>query len=127
VIYSTILLIDDDPDDQEIFSAAIHEVSSLISCNVMDNAAIALEKLKSGQISQDMIFLDLNMPIMNGEQFLHIIKNEQDLKEIPVIIYSTSSHPDTIKRTLEIGIMDFLVKPNDYNLLISTLTKYLCN
>lgn len=119
--YNNILLIDDDTDDQEIFISAVGEASTEVSCDVLSNATIALEKLKAKQLEPDIIFLDLNMPIMNGEQFLKIIKTEKELRDIPIIIYSTSSNPDTIRRTKNEGIMDFLVKPDDYNVLVKIL------
>lgn len=119
--YNNILLIDDDTDDQEIFISAVGEASTDVSCDVLSNATIALEKLKTKQLEPDIIFLDLNMPIMNGEQFLKIIKTEKELRDIPIIIYSTSSNPDTIRRTKNEGVMDFLVKPDDYNVLVKIL------
>ena len=119
--YNNILLIDDDTDDQEIFISAVGEASTEVSCDVLSNATIALEKLKAKQLEPDIIFLDLNMPIMNGEQFLKIIKTEKELRDIPIIIYSTSSNPDTIRRTKNEGVMDFLVKPDDYNVLVKIL------
>lgn len=119
--YSKILLIDDDEEDQEIFLSALREITDGTSCDAYSDATIALDKLRSGQLTPDVIFLDLNMPIMNGQQFLKEIKKNDQLKDIPVIIFSTSSHEGTIALTRELGAHAFITKPSDFNSLIKTL------
>jgi len=64
--YKNILLIDDDDEDQEIFLSAVEEVSNSASCIAFSGATEALKKLATKDINPDVIFLDLNMPIMNG-------------------------------------------------------------
>lgn len=88
----TIFLIDDDPDDREIFEEILGEEHPSIVFQQAENGAAAFEKLRSaGFTKPDLIFLDLNMPIMDGRVFLQQIKKEVELQDIPVIIYSTSS------------------------------------
>jgi len=123
--YRNILLIDDDADDHEIFMAALAKVSAEVVCEGMTNASEALEKLAAKKIIPDVIFLDLNMPIMNGQQFLYEIKRKPDLAYIPVVIFSTSSHPGTIQLTKEMGAMDFITKPDKFNDLVSILERFL--
>ena len=120
--YQNILLIDDDEDDQEIFLEAVEQVSVRATCMVLSEARVALHKLSAKEIVPDVIFLDLNMPVMNGQQFLHAIKNEVALKNIPVIIFSTSSHPETIQHVKNLGATDFITKPGRYDELIEILT-----
>jgi len=72
--YSRVLLIDDDEDDQEIFLSAMSEVSTSAVCTAESSARLALQKLENREISVDVIFLDLNMPIMDGKQFLAALK-----------------------------------------------------
>jgi CheY-like chemotaxis protein len=119
--YKNILLVDDDEDDQEIFLTALEKVNHSIHCTALDNASIALNMLLEKQLNPDLIFLDLNMPVMNGQQFLTEIKKELLLKDIPVIILSTSSHKATIQLTKELGAMDFISKPDNFNALVNTL------
>lgn len=89
---TTIFLIDDDPDDREIFAELLAEDHPSIVLQQAINGADAFEKLKSENFTKpDLIFLDLNMPIMDGRTFLQHIKMDPDLKDIPVIIYTTSS------------------------------------
>ncbi len=121
MIYSNILLIDDDEDDQEIFISALEKISKVVTFNALCNAKEALEKLENKQINPDVIFLDLNMPIMNGQQFLIEVKKKKDLMQIPIIIFSTSSHLPTIKLVKELGAHDFITKPNRYDDLVNIL------
>jgi CheY-like chemotaxis protein len=112
--YSRILLIDDDDDDQEIFVTALNEISNTIVCITESSAQQALYKLKSKETSPDVIFLDLNMPVMNGFQFLAEVKSNEALKDIPVIILSTSAVSEAIQQTKALGAADFITKPNDF-------------
>lgn len=116
--YKNILLIDDDEDDCEIFLAAISSVSNDGNYTVRNDAREALADLDNGKIKPDLIFLDLNMPVMNGTQFLVELKKKEPLKEIPVIIFSTSSHPDIIRQSMAVGAYDFITKPSDFNQII---------
>ena|SRR4029079_9606048 len=125
MLYRNILLIDDDEDDQEIFRTALENVNLDVSCTSLNNASEALDKLRSNQLQPDLIFLDLNMPVMNGQQFLMEIKNDDELNDIPVVILSTSSHRTTIELTKELGAMDFYSKPDKFEDLIGILKSVL--
>ena len=123
--YKNILLIDDDGDDHEIFMAALAKVSLAVNCVGYTDASKALRELEQRQIAADVIFLDLNMPIMNGQQFLYEIKKRVNLRDIPVVIFSTSSHPGTIQLTKDMGAMDFITKPDKFDDLIDILRSFL--
>jgi len=113
--YKNILLIDDDEDDCEIFLVAIEKSFGPGNYSTINHAVKALQQLEDNQISPDLIFLDLNMPIMNGIQFLKEIKKHERLRHIPVIIFSTSSQADLINQTKALGAHDFITKPSDFN------------
>jgi len=117
--YKHILLIDDDVEDQEIFKAALTIVSADIQCTSFTNAQDALDKLH--RINPDVIFLDLNMPIMSGQEFLTAMKNREHIQHIPVIIFSTSSNTGTIQQTKQLGATDFITKPDRFDKLIDLL------
>jgi len=119
--YQNILLIDDDVEDQEIFTEALKEVSDRLKCTTMTNAKEALSQLDKKELHPDLIFLDLNMPIMTGIEFLKKIKSLDHLKSLPVIIFSTSSNPSTIAETTELGAIDFITKPSRFNDLVEIL------
>jgi len=112
--YKDILLIDDDEDDCEIFLFAIQKVSGERNYTTRNHAAKALQQLETNQLQPDLIFLDLNMPVMNGVQLLSEIKKNARLKEIPVIILTTSSQPELVDQTKALGAHDFVTKPSDF-------------
>lgn len=113
--YKNILLIDDDEDDCEIFLVAIERAFGPGNYNTINHAVKALQQLDENQINPDLIFLDLNMPIMNGIQFLTEIKKREHLKHIPVIIFTTSSQEALINQTMALGAHAFVTKPSDFN------------
>jgi CheY-like chemotaxis protein len=115
------MLIEDDVDDQEFFLTAIKELTDSVIIRVLGNAKSALQILESKQEPVDLIFLDLNMPLMDGQDFLRILKKNEALKQIPVVVLSTTSHPITIKYAKELGALDFITKPTK----ISELKKIL--
>ena len=121
MVYEDILLIDDDEDDQEIFVNALEKLKRPVTCTVVDSAVEALHRLRTSQLRPDLIFLDLNMPIMSGQQFLQEIKRENEFKNIPVIILSTSSHATTVQHAKALGAMDFFSKPDKFEDLILLL------
>lgn len=122
--FRNILLIDDDEDDQEIFLMALKKITSEVIFTAESDASEALAKLLSGELSPDVIFLDLNMPIMNGQQFLVEIKKLEKLSEIPVIIYSTTSNEATIQLMKDLGAADFITKPSEYYELVEILKHF---
>lgn len=113
--YKNILLIDDDDDDCEIFLVAIEKALGPGNYNTINQAIKAFDQLNKNQIHPDLIFLDLNMPIMNGVQFLTELKKREHLSHIPVIIFSTSSQIELINQTKQLGAHDFITKPSDFN------------
>jgi len=119
--YRQILLIDDDEDDQEIFLSAVSQISDAVTCVTFDNASVALQKITAKEIIADVIFLDLNMPVMNGQQFLTQFKKNEELSKIPIIIFSTSSHSGTIQLMKDLGADGFITKPGRFDELVNLL------
>ena len=107
----TCFLIDDDLDDQEIFAMAVKEFSESIRCYFADDGVKALEKLNKENFVPHFIFIDINMPRMNGIECLEHIKNINHLKSVPVCMFSTSADPLIIQKTKELGAIEFIVKP----------------
>lgn len=110
------LLVDDDNDDSDL----IYEVLKEIDCGV--NYTYAMEGAEAFQILEkdympSIIFLDINMPGMNGWQCLVKLKSNEKLKDIPVVMYSTSSYQHEIEKAFELGALAFFTKPNHYSLL----------
>ncbi len=116
-------IVDDDPDDQELFIEALLGIDKTCRCVTAFDGEEALQKLFKEMLQlPDFIFLDLNMPRMNGKQFLTEIKNHKDIQHIPVIIYSTSSEKNDILETTRLGASFFLQKPNRFDELSNALS-----
>lgn len=115
-------LIDDDVDDQEIFSMALEYLNMPVTCVTASDCGEALNKLRNDKsFLPDYIFLDLNMPKMNGKQCLREIKKQAHLKHIPVIMYSTSLTHNDIVETKDIGASTYIIKPSNISELASVL------
>ena len=115
--FRNVLLIDDDEDDQLMFKEVIESINPTLQCDTAPNGKTALDKLKVSTTLPDIIFLDLNMPIMNGYDFLLEIKKDSALNKIPVCIFTTSNILRDKELTKEFGAKSFLTKPNDFKLL----------
>lgn len=108
-------LIDDDVDDQEIFLSIVNRISPSVQCITAMNGQEALQILTTENIKPDLIFLDLNMPLMNGKQFLKACNVLDGCREIPVIILTTSSDKRTMEETMRLGARDYITKPDKYS------------
>ena len=119
-------LADDDEDDRMLFSEALMEINPSIKCIMAKNGEEALFLLTNGLFEPpDYIFLDLNMPVMNGLQCLAAIKKTDELREIPVIVYSTSTRKEYEEESKNLGAMNFFIKPPDFTGLKKYLTSFL--
>ncbi|MDB5281663.1 MAG: response regulator receiver protein [Bacteroidota bacterium] len=119
----TIFVVDDDIDDREIFIEAINTVDSSIRCFTAIDGEDALVKAASKDfVVPEIIFLDLNMPKMDGPQFLAELKRNKLLGDIPVVIYSTSFRKTDVDETKRLGASYFLAKPSDFKELCDALS-----
>ena len=121
-----IIIVDDDADDRAFFCEAVSEVDSDIECIGLNDGEEAIRYLeKNPDDIPDYIFLDLNMPRMNGKQCLKRIKSNENLSFIPVVIYSTSKSREDIVETESLGAVCFLTKPNKFSELKLAIKKIL--
>ncbi len=109
------MLVDDDEDDREIFLMIVSKAYPSMSISIATNGEDALQQLQNAANLPDMIFLDLNMPLMNGRELMQALKADERLKPIPTIILSTSSHPPTITEMKAMGAKEFITKPDKYS------------
>ncbi|KRP13435.1 MAG: transcriptional regulator [Polaribacter sp. BACL8 MAG-120419-bin8] len=122
----TILLIEDDAIEILKFNRSLiklREVHELIEAHNGENALDILAE--NSQI--DLILLDLNMPKMNGFEFLKQLRTDSNLKYIPTVVLTTSINRSDLKQAYSIGIAGYLVKPlkyEDYVLKIASLLNY---
>src|ERR1700754_3783252 len=122
-----LMLVDDDEDDREIFISIAEEAFPSISLSVATNGHEALQKLQNTSSLPDLIFLDLNMPLMDGRQFMEAVKSDINLQQIPVVILSTSSDNKTIVDMKALGAKDFITKPDKYSAWERMLNDFFIN
>ncbi len=121
-----LLLIDDDPDDQEIFCMALQSIDSTVQCTTANDGIEALQVLQSEKsFEPDFIFIDINMPRMNGIDCLKQIKELGIAEGADMIMYSTTSDPRIIELSKKLGASDFMIKPASLTLLQEKLTEKL--
>ena len=110
-----ILLIDDDSDDRALFREALEEISPETLCVTEGDTKKALKDLFDPSVQlPNVIFVDINMPRISGWDCLRHIKSNDSTKDIPVVMYSTSSHEKDIEKANELGASCLLTKPEDY-------------
>ncbi|MDF2436183.1 MAG: rcp1 3 [Bacteroidota bacterium] len=109
-----IMVIDDDDDDRQLFCRALGQVSTKIGCLRVSSGKAAWEYLSNSENTvPDVIFLDINMPVMTGWEFLTKIKRNEKVKSIPVIMFSTSSNKRDIDIAFDLGAESYCVKPDE--------------
>jgi CheY-like chemotaxis protein len=119
-----ILLIDDDEDEAEILRVAIAEIDHAALVHYVGNCPEALILLKQSIIPvPDLIFLDINMPGMNGLDCLREIKRLDHIKDVPVAMYSNSGAAGHIRESMAGGARVFWKKPNLYLDLVKKLNE----
>lgn len=120
-----ILIVDDDLDDITLFCQAVQEIDPQAECLLAKNGKEALDLLDKLVTLPDLIFLDINMPIMNGKEFLLIGKKDSKLKDIPIVIYSTTAKTKEIDEFLQLGATDFLTKQVKFKKIVSDIRSIL--
>jgi len=102
-------------DDDEIIRVFVKRILSKkfgMDVVVAVNGVDGLNVLESER--PDVVFLDVTMPVMDGVEFLEIVKKNAELKNIPIIVMSAISDKSVVARMLQLGIVDYLLKPLDY-------------
>jgi DNA-binding NarL/FixJ family response regulator len=114
-----IFIVDDDEDDRDFLADALLEVDPDVEIKQLEDGMYLMESLLCrSELIPDLIFLDINMPGKSGLECLKEIKMQDgDLKNIKVIILSTSSDPSDIKSAHELGASFYAVKPNSFEVM----------
>ena len=113
-----ILFIDDDEDDFLLFKEAVRLVNTSISVSFIQDCD--KDPTKFPWLQPDLIFLDLNMPRCNGFDCLKKLKGSE-LKDVPVVIFTTTRNQDHIDKAYKAGATLFLSKPYSFTELIDSL------
>ncbi|WP_264538527.1 response regulator [Flavobacterium sp. N1736] len=111
-----LLLADDDEDDCDFFKEALEELNLPTSLVTVNDGVQLMDYLsKSGAENlPDILFLDLNMPRKNGLECLTEIKQANEYKNLPVIIFSTSLDRDIVDLVYEKGAVHYIRKPGEF-------------
>ncbi|HZI01517.1 MAG TPA: response regulator [Flavisolibacter sp.] len=117
----TIIVIDDDPDDFNLLKEAFGSVDSRI--DVIHIASCEAGRNYKGALP-DLVFLDLNMPDYDGFHWLNGIREKAE-KELPVIVFTTSSNTQHISKAYTLGANLFFTKPNSFGTLLKGIQKIL--
>ena len=123
----SIVLVDDDQDDHELFRSACERIDASLNVLGFQNGEQALKGLSVMRSHPDVIFLDLNMPRLNGVELLQKLKYSSTLKNIPVIIYSTSFDNNVREKCSSLGAMDVMEKPSSFDTLCAKLQTVFCH
>lgn len=117
-----VLLADDDEDDRHFFKEAFEEIKIKTQVNTVNDGVELMNLLSNPDTPlPNILFLDLNMPRKGGLDCLAEIKTFSHLKDIPIVIYSTSSSEEDIEETFVRGANVYIKKPSDFAVLKSIL------
>ena len=121
-----ILLVEDNPGDVRLTREALKEGKVLVNLSVTGDGVEALEFLRhTGRYTRsphpDIILLDLNLPRMDGRKLLAEIKNDPDLRRIPVVILTTSKSEEDILKTYDLHANCYITKPVDLEQFITVV------
>lgn len=119
----SILLVDDDLDDQRFFDEALKLADKSIELRTAKDGVDAIEQLTIK--TPDIILLDLNMPRMNGVEFLQELKESNRFREIPVVIYSSFISTCDKAEVMKLGAQHFVRKQIAFGETVSTLRSLL--
>lgn len=122
-MFKTILLIDDDDDEHEIFSSALKMLGGTFNFISAGSCEEGLSLLQ--HINPDYIFIDVNMPRINGLICLEEIKKIERVAHVPVYMYSTGMNARDGQRALQLGAIDYIIKPNSISNLSTLLQNML--
>jgi CheY-like chemotaxis protein len=122
-----ILLIEDNDGDILLFKESFEDAGILANIEVITDGKLALDYFQQLSISTegknpDLIFLDINLPKKNGHEVLEYLKSTDSLKEIPVIMLSTSSWYKDIEKANQAGVLLFISKPFDVDQFLRKIT-----
>jgi CheY-like chemotaxis protein len=117
-------LVDDDADDQEIFDLALQGVSTSTKLEFANDGVEAISRIQNDtSFLPHCIFIDLNMPRMNGQQCLQELRKIDRIKQVPIVMYSTTVNPQYLADALNHGATDFIEKPITIEALTASLAK----
>jgi CheY-like chemotaxis protein len=120
---SPILIVEDDPDDQDILRSVCSEIGVEGHLLFFNNGNRVFDYLKTTTQKPLLILCDINMPLMDGIELLESISRDEYLKKksIPFIFFSTAASPSQVRRAYELSVQGFFLKENSFEELKKTM------
>jgi CheY-like chemotaxis protein len=117
-----ILLVEDDQVDTMTVMRALKEIHVTNPLVHLENGEDAVNYLSDSQKEKPcIILLDLNMPIMNGIEFLQVVKNDSKVRCIPVVVLTTSEEQQDKVSSFNLGVAGYMAKPVDYRQFVEVM------
>lgn len=117
-----VLLVEDDNIDAMTVKRALRDIEAKVSLSRAINGEEALEYLRNTENELPrIILLDLNMPKMNGIEFLEIVKTDEQLRRIPVIVFTTSKEEYDVIKSFELSVAGYIIKSFDYKEFLESM------
>jgi CheY-like chemotaxis protein len=117
-----ILLVEDDQVDAMAVKRAFKEIHVTNRIDTAENGEVALSYLMDTQRERPcIILLDLNMPKMNGIEFLSIVKQDKILRKIPVVVLTTSKEEEDRVKSFNLGIAGYMIKPVEFSKFVDVV------
>jgi CheY-like chemotaxis protein len=122
IVNKPILLVEDDQVDIMTVLRALKEIRVTNPVVNKENGEDALHYLRDPNSEKPcIILLDLNMPIMNGIEFLQVVKHDNQLKRIPVVVLTTSEEQQDKVNSFDLGVAGYMAKPVDYRQFVEVM------
>lgn len=126
----TLVMVDDDPEDILLVKTAIRRADLPLTVVSLYDGDALFDYLNSQMLADHprseqpplIIFLDLNMPRLDGRKCLHRLKTNPGWADLPILVFSTSDAPDDIRRCYELSANSYICKPDDPRTLDSILS-----
>ena len=124
----SILVVDDDPDDQLLIGDAFEQTELAATLSFVEDGQALLDYLRhQGRFAEQrpprpgLVLLDLNMPRKDGREALADMKADPELRGIPVVVLTTSVDEEDVERSYDLGVSGFIHKPASYAALLETM------
>lgn len=122
VLNKPLLLVEDDLVDVMTIKRALKEIHVVNPLVHLENGEEAIAYLRDpGNEKPCIILLDLNMPVMNGIEFLQVVKHDDELKRFPVIVLTTSEEQQDKLNSFNLGVAGYMAKPVDYRQFVEVM------